>query len=561
MPVTSWVVIPRNILRALWAHLHLVLAIGLSLAWTAFFLWTGQQLNPDLGVYLHAAVQLHTGAGLEVPPEWPPAYPILIHLAMALGHFPDVAATLVGGVALAVMLVAAGTLARDATRAAGVPAVLVLALFGTFSIFQTFRGAWSGGPFLAFLVLHVLCVSRHARDGRWSQLIWAGVWAAAAAATRYVGLSVLAAFGLYIACVAWWTPGAARRRSGALLVGLASGLPSLLYVIRNAVKFGEPFGARHEGQGDLIESLAAIGRVSTSCANRFELCLVALALVVWVWAYRRQALQAYRVRALTYLGVCLAGYVALLAWATSKVSVDPVSARMVAPIHALVALVLVLVLTAPRREAWRGYWRQRAPWVGQWVTRGVWLLVAAAVVSHALRLSLLVNGAVRDYAGAGLHIREGFALSSTAAGLDRWFAARLAEADTVSVAVVGWSARRPDRARTLLYRRSALRRTALAGSRYHVVGADDVTVSFQSGGAIQFLCLPRLRSDAELVGALRGWLDKGSIETLWLIAHVDERRGIAEDPTVLGVAVRGQTSLPPYRIYELGRSVDKQIVR
>ncbi len=164
----------------------------------------GPGLDPDSMAYMGAASSLARDGRLRVPTAawnradstsslslWPPGFPALIALPVALGANPVQAARWINIFAAAAT---AGVLALIVAAPLGTWAgiVAVVVAFATQAVFDTHLSVLSEPVFIAVMLL-VLAAMIHARD----RLLLLGALATAAVMLRYAGVSALAAVVLW----------------------------------------------------------------------------------------------------------------------------------------------------------------------------------------------------------------------------------------------------------------------------------------------------------------------------------------------------------------------------
>jgi 4-amino-4-deoxy-L-arabinose transferase-like glycosyltransferase len=166
-----------------------------------------------------------------------PVFPQLQEMlfTLALGISDDIAAH---GINFAMWLGTGGALLALGRRV-GSPAAGVLALglwAGSPTAFVFGSVAYVDVPLTFYVTLACLCAVIYAQEnsGRWAGL--AGLFAGAAAATKYSGLFFVAAIGLWVLAV---SPREARVRRFASFAGLAA-LVCLPWYLRNAMLSGDP---------------------------------------------------------------------------------------------------------------------------------------------------------------------------------------------------------------------------------------------------------------------------------------------------------------------------------
>jgi hypothetical protein len=316
----------------------------------------GPGLSPDSMSYLGAAESFARTGSLRVPfADWsdadstaplvhfPPGYPWLLGLPVALGLPPVQAArwvqALAGSATSAAVVLLAGV---EAGTGAGVLAGVLLVATQPFVADHYI--VLSEPLYLAFLVL-ALALQVRAAD----QPLAVGTAAAFALATRYVGLAVVVAGSLWMLL----RPGPLRARLRAAVI---AGVPGLLFLAPWKLWAGElreygvkpGFGAAlAEGWATLVDWLApSLGGFGWRGAAALA---VAAGVAVLLWRGARTARGGRLVRAALLVAAC---YAALLV--ATRFYADagtPFDWRMLSPVMVLVTLGVATSLGA----AWGGW--------------------------------------------------------------------------------------------------------------------------------------------------------------------------------------------------------------
>jgi hypothetical protein len=216
------------------------LLVALALVAAAVSLWGtayGPATNEDSGGYLCGAQNLiEKGAflmcGRDLPMVWfPPFYSFLLAGLDAIGLW-----RMEGARVLCAITFAAGTLLTGAILYESTVSLLVAILgellFLTMGdIVTTYLYAMSEAPFVALLLLFIFWTWRALEDDRMRWLVLAGLAAAAAALTRYMGASLIVTGAI---AIAWYDarPIPIRLRRAALFL-LAGCVPVGAWMCRN----------------------------------------------------------------------------------------------------------------------------------------------------------------------------------------------------------------------------------------------------------------------------------------------------------------------------------------
>lgn len=334
----------------------------------------GIGLSTDSVAYIDGARNLARGDGFtgsytgHVAPitHWPPLYAALLAGIALLGIDPLVGARAVATLLFGANVFVAGWLVRRHGADGRLPpmasAFLVLV---SADLLEVHSWGWSEPLFLFFVALgiHHLAVYLGGRPSR-RRLTAAATLVGLAAATRYVGVTVILAGGM---TVLWLAPGGRRRRvADAALFGAVSTAPLALWMLRNRLVDGSatdralvvnPLGPEH-----LIAAARTVSAwlVPALVPGRIRLLLLVGALAaVGIGAARQPAVARTVLRSpggtllKTLLSVCIVygGFLALtIALLDADVTPD---ARILSPIHFLLVIALGLVLAGIREVRWR----------------------------------------------------------------------------------------------------------------------------------------------------------------------------------------------------------------
>jgi len=388
--------------------------------------------------YLSAARSLLAGDGfVQVVQEvagayarWPPLYPMLLAASGFLVFDPRDVAGPLNAVIFGVTVFVAGRWLRRRIRSQFLVVGACLAVMLAIPLTRAASYAMSEMPFILFTTLSLVWIDEFLLGGKRTDLVWAGVFTALACLTRYIGVVVL----VVVVPLMLLRPGVAlmEKVKQCAAYALISLIPVGLWILRNVMQVGEPFGPRESPDYTLAEALDSIlgdmsrwaiflpttGAVRLVAVVFVGIALLALAAAVGYVA----ALSSRRDSPLrgwssfsVFGGFALVYLVSLTALGTVT-SVWPLSGRMLAPayIPLLFAGVFALdkFLVSGRGGALRGnalglpivrtFLRGRKP---------VGLLTAVIVVVGSLWLLGHAPRHARDIWLANGDLGQGFAIS------------------------------------------------------------------------------------------------------------------------------------------------------
>ncbi len=327
--------------------------------------WRGIGLSPDSISYLSAGRSMASGGGLRVwhgapLTDWPPLYPALLALLARIGLDPAHAARGVAVVVHAATLGVAGAWLLTRSRSAPVAWAGIAALAVAPHLLWVSSWAWSESLFMLFTVGCLACLDVTVRrpDRRW--IAAAAALAAGAALTRYVGVSVIGAGGLFLLLR---TRGDLRRRvARAIGFTLVATGPLALWLLRNHTLTGTITGERAPGQWGLGFNLSRVLLYLSSwvlppagegawIGVAHGALLLLLGAALWLGARQLRSVgeggdEPRDLEAMVACGLFLAGYVALLVWSATTVALDVLNHRLMAPLYP--PLVILATLAADR---------------------------------------------------------------------------------------------------------------------------------------------------------------------------------------------------------------------
>ena len=234
----------------------------------------GVGLHSDSINYLGVARNLAAGVGFREPSAsvyvgWPPLYPLLLAAVSFDALDPLDVAGPVNAALFGLTIFVAGQYLRRRleSRFLVVWAALTIALAAPLA--GQAAVALAGAAFILLVTLTLINTDAFLARGRTSSLVWAGVCAALAWQTRYVGGALLAAVVLMLLLQRGARPVQRVRRAAGF--ALLAGAPMATWLVRNQLVSGTLTGPR--GFGRLPAALSGVGEVLWPWAA-FDLPLV-----------------------------------------------------------------------------------------------------------------------------------------------------------------------------------------------------------------------------------------------------------------------------------------------
>ena len=343
----------------------------------------GVGLHWDSGVYLAVARNLLDGAGFRdygrgVYVAWPPLYP----LALAVFSLDVLDPLAVAGpvnaalFALTIFVVGRYLRRRLESRFLVVWATLAIALAWPLAGLAAY--ALTGAAFILLVTLTLIDTDAFLAKGRTSALVRAGVWAALAWQTRFVGAALPAAVAVMVLLQRGARPAQRVRRAAGF--ALLAGAPMALWLVRNRLVAGTPTGTRGQGMLSWPATLSGIGEVLRSwaaldfplierqaIASLGLLAAAALAAACGVLIrerWRRRRMPSEWLPCYVFGGFALAHVTSVTAALLLGATFHGVQERHLAPLYVPLLLCAAFALDrvlgfAPRRRRFRRLWKRR----------------------------------------------------------------------------------------------------------------------------------------------------------------------------------------------------------
>ena len=335
------------------ATLLAIAAAALVLAATRL----GAGATPDTGHYLATADNVLAGRGFvrvgpEIMASWPPLYPAVLAAFGAIGVDMLAGARVFNAAMLAICAAVCvwWVAARTESLAWGAAAGAAVAVSPPLLYSATL--ALSDAPFAALQVLALWQLDAWLHDHRRSTLIGCITFLALACLMRYNGVVLVATAAL--AALALARMPAPRRIVAAALIGAASLAPLALWIARNLRLTGTPAGPRVPSQYPLADAVADAGytvmswfvpyRVLTT--SRWTGALLLSLLIVALAALAMRAARQPRGRTAVVCVTFLVLFLGFMILTFTRVSVDPLADRMLAPVYVPLVVATATAVSA-----------------------------------------------------------------------------------------------------------------------------------------------------------------------------------------------------------------------
>jgi hypothetical protein len=202
----------------------------------------GAALSDDSYFYIHAARDLLEGKGFTLSPHFPPMLPLLLTTSGLSGLDPLTSIRWINAVLSGLNIFLTGCMIFKLSHSKVFSFTGALLFLASNTLIEAHSWAMSEPLYISFSLLGLLVLSRAVRDQRLSTFLSSGLLFGLAAATRYIGVSLLAA-GVFVLFT--WKPPTGTftfhqgkrlpRMLGFFLAGLA---PLFLWILRNQLMTG-----------------------------------------------------------------------------------------------------------------------------------------------------------------------------------------------------------------------------------------------------------------------------------------------------------------------------------
>lgn len=321
-------------------------ALVCGVLWMSFLMQNGVRLTGDSALFIDLALDLFVEDGEAIPTTRAPLYIWLVAAASNLTTWPASAADLVVGGSFLTLLVVLAEGAWRASRDWMVSAVLVLVTATWPMMLDVFDVGWTEGTFTALALASMVGLAAFIEDDRVDALAVAAVAAGLGMLTRYMGLAQVGMVALVggLAVLSRFRGGDTR---GAMLRAAATapaGLLPALWLLRNRALDGTWTGERQPARTGWLENLELMGATMRDAMADSgvltALVVGSLAVGAWGLAQRHRDGRSKPALALAANALTTFTYLALVVWGTSRVSVDKLSIRYIAPILPALAFLV-----------------------------------------------------------------------------------------------------------------------------------------------------------------------------------------------------------------------------
>jgi hypothetical protein len=380
----------------------------------------GAALSDDSYFYIHAARDLLSGNGFTLTPHFPPSLTLWLSAVGLLGLDPLEAVRWTNALAFGMNIFLTGWLIRMISNSTVFSLLGALLFLASNTLIEAHAWAMSEPLYISLSLLGFGSFLRAIRKGRFPSLILSAIVFGLAAATRYIGVSLLIAATLVLISLQTISDPKLNRKRFTYGFGfsLAGAAPLLAWVIRNQLLTGRPTTrvlAWHPIEGsqwwaglNTLLLWISPGRFVHG-KEIYWLAAAGLLFITWLFVtpirkrnhLSHQILSLLRSSEGLLLLLYVFSYLGLLVLARMLFdSRIPLDGRLLSPVLST-ALILTMVLFAK-------LWSPRGVWVRTILVMAcLFLLVVNSTRSLEIVRSYHENG--RGYASARDHISETYA--------------------------------------------------------------------------------------------------------------------------------------------------------
>lgn len=225
--------------RPLWIALVSLTGLGGILVVLYSTVW-GAVLSDDSYHYISSARNLSAGRGFDLTPHFAPVFPLLLSIVGLFKADPLTAARWVNAVLFGLNIFLVAGIVRSQTSSPVFSLLGALLALVVNTLIMVHSGAMSEALYISFFLTGFFVVAIADPKGLRGIPLATGLCFGLAAATRYIGVSLLIAGGFF-----WLTEAGQRGRErlrNAFWFSAVGVIPLLVWVLRNQVRSGQPTG-------------------------------------------------------------------------------------------------------------------------------------------------------------------------------------------------------------------------------------------------------------------------------------------------------------------------------
>jgi hypothetical protein len=350
---------PRESNRLIWRGLIILLGV-IGFATVLYSTVWGAALSDDSYYYISSARNLLAARGFDLVPNFPPFLPLLLSLLGLFRVDPLVSIRWLNAIFFALNIYLVGRILLVLTRSYAFSILGSIFMLISSTMIMVHSWAMSEALYINLMLWGILIYTTGHTAGSWKTPSFCGLFFGLAAATRYIGVSLLLAGGIV------WLFEAGKnireRTRNAIVFSSVGITPLLLWILRNQIIAGQPTNRAFEMH--LIPGSMWINFLNTVLLWILPGRLVNNKEVLWFWgiilvsiigasiyfiANRRSALsmrwQNNEHKPINLLFLCLLTYLLILFISRSFFDVRiPMDERLLSPVLVLGMILLVWIL-------------------------------------------------------------------------------------------------------------------------------------------------------------------------------------------------------------------------
>jgi hypothetical protein len=228
---------------------------------------SGIGMSPDSISYISASQSLLAGEGfinLNGLPfvHWPPLYPVVLTFFKLFGMNYALTMTLMNFLFFITTILLSSLLIKKQTGSFAF--AIMLAAFCIFSkpLFYVWTFAWSEPFFIMIIVSFFYCLHTYMKQPSFRNIVILALITISTTLARYPGIVMLPIFGLYIFLNT--KTNFIKRSFYAIMWTIIAAMPLILWIARNILLTGTPFGERWKDVKSFYDTTVLYGKIINS---------------------------------------------------------------------------------------------------------------------------------------------------------------------------------------------------------------------------------------------------------------------------------------------------------
>ncbi|HHW30959.1 MAG TPA: hypothetical protein GXX20_04685 [Clostridiaceae bacterium] len=327
----------------------------------------GPAISTDSVAYIYSAKSLLAGEGYvyfgyqSAFIQWPPLYPSLLALFIALGIEGWSAALYINAVIFSGVIFLTGLWLLKNSRSHVIAFLGSLSVLFSIPVFHVSKYVWSEPLFILLILLFIIHIGEYLKNQKVLDFYLAAIFSSLAFLTRYSGvIVVLAGCAVLLLKRNKWFD----KIKDIIVFGLISGLPWLLWVVRNYMVSSTLMGARTPSNYTLRQNISfALKTISSwfipgSVLQNFlsygivpalAIAMLILGIALYVTPLLADGIKKISDLRETFIPVAaplaiIVFYIPYLVISASSIAFDTIDDRLMSPVFVPLVLILLYVL-------------------------------------------------------------------------------------------------------------------------------------------------------------------------------------------------------------------------